>query len=84
MRGNSMGLEGSDDVAEYLVSQETLRNEVILPKDRVRAIDGVTVDDVLRVARDIFRNDRLNLVVLGPHDRRKEARLGKMLDLRIG
>jgi len=82
--GFAMGLEGSDDVAEYLVSQETLRNEVILPKDRVRAIDGVTVDDVLRVARDIFRNDRLNLVVLGPHDRRKEARLGKMLDLRIG
>lgn len=81
--GMAMGLEGSDDVAEYLVTQEILRNEVVLPKDKVRAIESVTADDVLRVAQDIFRNDRLNLVVLGPHDGRRETRLGKMLDLGI-
>jgi len=77
----AMGLEGSDDVAEYLVSQEVLRNEIVLPKEKVRMISRVTADDVLRVAQDIFRNDRLNLAVVGPHDAKKKAKLEKMLTL---
>ena len=32
------------------------------------AIDAVTVEDVLRVAQDIIREDRLNLAVIGPFD----------------
>ncbi|NTW46510.1 MAG: insulinase family protein, partial [Candidatus Moranbacteria bacterium] len=79
--GMAMGLEGSDDVAEYLVAQEVLKGEAELPKEKIRTIEKVTADDVLRVARDIFRNDRLNLAVIGPHDARKEAKLKKMLTL---
>ncbi len=81
--GLAMGLEGSDEVVEYLVSQEILKSEIVLPKDKVRAIEKVTADDVLRVAQDIFRNDRLNLAVVGPQDAKKKAKLEKMLDLKI-
>ncbi len=81
--GLAMGLEGSDDVIEYLVSQEILRSEIVLPKDKVRAIERVTADDVLRVAQDLFRNDRLNLAVVGPQDARKKAKLEKMMDLKF-
>lgn len=82
--GLAMGLEGSDEVVEYLVSQEILKSEIVLPKDKVRAIERVTADDVLRVAQDIFRNDRLNLAIVGPQDAKKKAKLEKMLDLKIG
>ncbi|HWQ60385.1 MAG TPA: pitrilysin family protein [Candidatus Fimivivens sp.] len=81
--GLAMGLEGSDEVVEYLVSQEILKSEIVLPKDKVRAIEKVTADDVLRVAQDIFRNDRLNLAIVGPQDAKKKAKLEKMLDLGI-
>lgn len=75
----ALGLEGSDDIVGYLVTQETLRHEIILPKERMKAIDKVTVDDVLRVAKDIFQNKKLNLAVIGP--KASKARLSRILNL---
>lgn len=68
----AMGLEGSDDVVEYLVTQETIRGEIVLPKEKAKLIDKVTADDVLRVAKDIFQNKKLNLAVIGPHPDKKK------------
>jgi len=76
-----MGLEGSDDVVEYLVAQEVMKDEVTLPEEKVKRIDAVTVDDVLRVAQDIFTDAKLNLAVVGPHDTRMRKRLEKILSL---
>jgi predicted Zn-dependent peptidase len=75
----ALGLEGSDDIVGYLVTQETLRHEIILPKERMKAIDKVTADDVLRVAKDIFVNKKLNLAVIGP--KVSEMRVRKLLNL---
>ena len=41
-------------------------------EDRLARIDAVTEDDVMRVAEDILRSDRLNTVVLGKKDRAME------------
>ncbi len=72
----AMGLEGSDDVVEYLVSQEAIRGDIALPKDKAKAIDTVTADDVLRVAKDIFVNRKLNLAVISPKaDKKKMEKL---------
>lgn len=68
----AMGLEGSDDVVEYLVTQETIRGEIVLPKEKAKLIDKVTAADVLRVAKDIFQNKKLNLAVIGPHPDKKK------------
>ena len=73
----ALGLEGSDDVIEYLVGQEVLQNQVILPKDKTKAIDKVTAEDVLRVAKIIFTEKRLNLAVISPNA--KKAKLEKLL-----
>lgn len=74
-----MGLESSDEVASYLVDQETLKGDILLPKDRIERIDAVSSDDVFRVAQDIFRPERLNLAVIGPT--RSESALKKLLVL---
>lgn len=75
MKGHfALGMEGSDDVIGYLATQEVLRHEIMLPKERVRMIDRVTAFDVRRVARDIFQNKRLNLAVIGPHAEKKELK----------
>lgn len=38
-------------------------------EERLAAIDAVTEDDVMRVAQDLLRGDRLNTVVLGKGNR---------------
>jgi len=30
-------------------------------------IDKVTTDDILKVAKDVFKSSKLNLAVIGPH-----------------
>ncbi|MDP2838249.1 MAG: pitrilysin family protein [Candidatus Moranbacteria bacterium] len=75
----AMGLEGSDDVVEYLVTQEVIRGEIVLPKEKAKLIDTVTAEDVLRVAQDIFQNKKLNLAVIGP--KANKAKLEKLLKL---
>lgn len=75
----AMSLEGSDQVVEYLVSQEVLRGKIDLPHDKMKKVDAVTAEDVLRVAKDIFADKKLNLVVIGPHT--AKAKLLKILSI---
>ncbi|HLC95196.1 MAG TPA: pitrilysin family protein, partial [Patescibacteria group bacterium] len=63
----ALGLEGSDDVVNYLVTQETVRHDILLPKERDAMIDRVTPRDILRVAKYIFQNKKLNMAMIGPH-----------------
>jgi len=40
--------------------------EIMTPEKFLKQIEKVTVRDIKRVANDIFKNDRLNLAVIGP------------------
>lgn len=75
----ALGLESSDDIVEYLVTQETLRGDITLPPERMKRIDAVSVDDVLRVAQDIFVGKKLNLAVISP--KASKAKLSRILNL---
>ena len=44
----------------------------VLPKEKMKQIDRVTADDILRVAQDIFVNKKLNLTIIGPHTNPKK------------
>lgn len=63
----AMGFEGSDDVIEYLVGQEVSREEIVVPAEKIRKINKVTAEDILRVAKNIFVDKRLNMALIGPH-----------------
>lgn len=75
----ALGMEGSDDVVGYLVTQEVLRHKITLPQEYSQMIDRVTAADILRVAKDIFKNEKLNLAIIGPHINSKQ--LIKILSL---
>lgn len=68
----AMGFEGSDDVVEYVVTQETLYGKITTLEEKRKRIDKVTAEDVLRVAKDIFQNKKLNLAIIGPHIHKEE------------
>jgi predicted Zn-dependent peptidase len=59
-------MEDTRAVASWLGGQELLRNRILTVDDVVEIIDGVKADDLARVAREVFRRDRLNLAVVGP------------------
>ena len=62
----SMSLEGSDVRAAFFGTQELLEGKILTPKEVYKEIDKVTVNDILKVAKDIFRPEKLNLALIGP------------------
>jgi predicted Zn-dependent peptidase len=60
-------LESSDAKANFYGMQELLRGKVLTPEEIYDKIEAVTVADMKRIAKDLFRPEHLNLVVLGPY-----------------
>ncbi|OGI17093.1 MAG: hypothetical protein A3J63_04610 [Candidatus Moranbacteria bacterium RIFCSPHIGHO2_02_FULL_40_12b] len=80
IKGRSvMGLEASDEVAMFFIDQELKRKKIMTVEEIFEKIDKVTIDDLLRVAKDIFHENKLNLAVIGPHkDGKKFEKLLKL------
>jgi len=74
-----MGLESSSAMASFFAEQEILEGKISTPKEKFAKIDAVTVKDIQRVAKDIFKNEKLNLALIGPFKKKNEKRLEKIL-----
>lgn len=74
-----LNMESSDEQAFFYADQELLENR-ILTLDKIFAkIEEVTADDIRRVARDIFKTEKLNLALIGPFkDKNKFQKLLKI------
>ncbi len=72
-------LETSDALASFFSGQEILERSIKTPKEIFKEIDKVSANDILEVAKDIFRPERLNLAVVGPFkDKEKFEKLLKL------
>ena len=72
-RGYSKGrfvlrLESPQGTIQYGLRREVLEGEIEEPDELLRRLDEVTVEDVQRVARDLFEDKRLYLALVGPFD----------------
>jgi predicted Zn-dependent peptidase len=61
-------LESPQGTIQYLLRREVLENEIEDPDELLRQLDQVTVEDVQRVAKELFEDKRLYLAVVGPFD----------------
>lgn len=66
-----LGLESSDEIAEFFGFQEILRKKMTTPEDLVAEMKKVTAKDILRVAKEIFVTEHLNLALIGPWKEKK-------------
>ena len=67
IKGSTLiGMEASDTQASFYASQELLTNEILTVEQKFAKIEAVTVDDIQRVAQDIFKPEKLNLALIGP------------------
>lgn len=64
--------EQSQNIAMDLASKFIIIGETQSSEDEMEKIEAVTLADIERVARNIFVNQKLNLVVVGPHDGMEE------------
>lgn len=66
--GLTVGLETSDAFALYYGGQEVLDKKLMAPENLLKKIKSVTIADVKKVAKDIFRDEKLNLALIGPQE----------------
>ncbi|MBI2451326.1 MAG: insulinase family protein [Parcubacteria group bacterium] len=74
----SLNLETSNAVAIFLGMQELQRKEILSPKEFAEKIDAVSASDIQKIAKDIFRPEKLNLALIGPF--KKKDKFLKLLN----
>src|SRR3989339_509873 len=61
-----LSLESSDDIANFHGGQELLKKEIKNIEDKAKEIRKVTASQIQDMAKDIFRDEKLNLALIGP------------------
>ena len=61
-----LSLESTDDVANFYGGQELLKREIKGAEEKAKEIRKVTASQIQSLAKDIFRNNGLNLALIGP------------------
>jgi predicted Zn-dependent peptidase len=62
-----LALETSDDLAMFYGGQEILRRQILEPEEILKKIKAVSKENIMIVAKEIFKNSKLNLAVIGPY-----------------
>lgn len=73
----ALGLEDSSAINDFVGMDELFMNEVFTPEQIYKEIDVVTIEDVVRVASELFQKDKVRLAIIGPH--KSEAVFDKLL-----
>jgi predicted Zn-dependent peptidase len=75
----SLLLESSDQQAIFYTMQDILEKKILTPEEIFSKINKVTREDILKIAKDIFRPQKLNLAIIGPfRDKNKFQKLLKI------
>ncbi len=75
----TLQLEASDAQASFYGIQELLENKILTQKEICAKINKVSADDILKLSRDIFQPQKLNLALIGPFKNKK--RFEKLLKI---
>jgi len=82
LRGKTaLSLDATDAQASFYAAQEIMGEKLLTPEEKLKMIDKVSINDIKKVAEDIFVGDRLNLAVIGPIEESKKEEIKKILKL---
>jgi predicted Zn-dependent peptidase len=74
-----LGMEDTMSVAGWFGRQEAMGGEQLAVEQIVEQMEGISADDLLRVANQLFQASRCQLAVVGPHKRKEEATFRALL-----
>jgi len=69
---STLSLEASDAQAMFFAGQELLENKILTLEEKCAKIDKVSVNDIKKLATEIFQGSKLNLALLGPHKNKEK------------
>jgi predicted Zn-dependent peptidase len=82
LRGTmSLSLDASDTQASFFAMQEVMGQKLLTPEEKLKLIDKVTINDINKIAKDIFAPEKLNLSVIGPIEESEKEKLKALLKL---
>lgn len=67
-----LSLESSDDIANFYGIQEVLKNKSQNIEEKAQEIRKVSASDIKKLAKEIFKNEKLNLALIGPFSDKKK------------
>jgi predicted Zn-dependent peptidase len=67
-----LSLESSDDIANFFGGQELLKRELKKAEEKAAEIRKVTAKEIQKLAKQIFKNEKLNLALIGPFKDKKQ------------
>lgn len=67
-----LGVETSDDLAQWYGFQELLEDEVLSPEEYNQRIEAVTADDLQAVAQGLIKKEKWNLGLVGPFEEKEK------------
>ncbi len=74
-----LALEGSDEQADFYGKQELFKKKILTPEEKLALFDKVKRADIQKIAKDIFRTERIRAAMIGP--RSDEAALLKLFKI---
>ncbi len=75
-----LSLESSDDIANFHGGQELLKREIRGAEEKAKEIRKVTAQQIQELAQGIFKDNKLNLAIIGPFKPKKsESQFSKLL-----
>jgi predicted Zn-dependent peptidase len=77
--GILLGLEGTQQVASWLGSQECIRDGVMGADEMIAYVNAVTAEDIQRVAQQCFAPEWRRLAIIGPESPLRAEHYGKLL-----
>lgn len=73
IRGQTaLRFESSEEVAHFSAGQELFYGKIMQPEEILKKIEKVSQNDILKIAREIFQPDKINMAVIGKHYDYKE------------
>lgn len=76
-----LSLDATDANATFFAAQEVMGKEVLTPEEKLQHIDAVSINDIKKVAEDIFVPEKLNLAAIGPIKKEEEQKLKSLLKI---
>jgi len=66
-----LALEDSESVADWYGKQVALEKKIATPQQRLAKINAVKPAEIQKVAKQIFKQEKLNLALIGPFKDKK-------------
>lgn len=75
----ALSLETSDEIASFIAQQELFYKKILQPEEILKKFEKVNQNEILKIANDILKPQKMNLVIIGPKVKSKEEVFKKIL-----